>query len=332
MGKNEEFKPDFLKILVEKQERLQKIDRASPEELEKIIAGLDAEEIKGLAGDIQIYLVRAYKDGWKKRARPIIKAMKRHYLPKKLDNTSKLTLEDVLRHPLKNSRGVFWEWCDEFRTFIDYKNREAGAVKRRLSKAAYLTGALYAFGLSALPHELIHAGVNKVTGGVNKEIVLNKFFGGSFWAEIIPGVEAKWLVPIIGGYVNIEPADRLASILTSAAPYVLTPVGITLFYSGIKKKNSVLFTLGAGITGAHASGVIGDFWNIGKDIYYGGFEAASQMFGNQPMSDDAKLWLALPVAIFGFFLGNGIMSYSYNLMKGAYNSLRNKFFKPELTV
>ncbi len=327
MGEIEQFNPDYLKNVVEKQERLQKIANASPEELEKIVAGLEGGEIKELARDIQIYLIKNYGDEWKERARPIIKAMEYHYIPKKLDSASKLTLEDVLKHPFKNSRGVFWEWCDEFRAFIECRNRKAGAVKRRLSKAAYLTGAVYAFGLSALPHELIHAGVNKATGGVNKEIVLNKFFGGSLWAEIIPGIEAKWLIPIIGGYVDIEPANRLTGILTSAAPYVLTPVGVALFYSGIKKKNPVLFTLGAGITGAHVSGIIGDFWIVGRDIWYGGLDVASQIFSNQPMSDDAKMLLAIPVAVFGFFLGNRIMSYSYNLMKGAYNSVRNSFFK-----
>lgn len=325
MGDAKEFKQDCLKGLVEK-ERLDKIANASPEELEKIIAGFDAGEIKELARDIQVHLIKNY-DNWRERAAPIIKVINCCYIPKILDDASKLTLEDVLGHPGKYSKGVFWEWCEEFGAFISYKNIGAGAVKKRLSRAAYITGALCSFGLSALPHELIHAGVNKATGGINKEIVLNKFFGGSLWAEIIPGIEAKWLVPLIGGYVDLEPANRLANILTAAAPYVLTPVGVGLFYSGIKKKNSLLFTLGAGITGAHASGVIGDFWNVGKDVYYGGLDMASQMFSSQPMSDDAKLILAIPVAVFGFFLGNRIMSYSYNLMKGAYNSPRNRLGK-----
>ncbi len=248
----------------------------------------------------------------------------------KIKRAPELTLDKVLRDPKKYSKAAFWDMANEFGGFIDA--RAAKNKYPRIAKLAYFSSAIAAFGVSALPHELIHAGVNILTSGVNKEIVLNKFFGGSLWASIIPEVQAKWLFPLIGGYVNIEPANRLSHMLTLIAPYCLTPAGIAMFYSGLKRKNAALFTVGAGIVGGHTGGVIGDFWNTGRIMLYQCSDLVSQVVGYDKTPENTELLLALPVAVAGFFIGNRIMSYSYNLMKGTYNSLRNRFSKPKQSV
>lgn len=301
-----EFQPDIEKII-----------NADFKELEQITHNLSKEELDKVMGCISL------EKGYKLGALNCLRAMKICQIKR----NAQTTLDEVIKNPGRYSKRGFWDWQDEFTLFIESRVRNDGRAKRIAKKLGYVAGAMASFGISALPHELIHAGVNTLTGGVNKEIVLNKFYGGSLWAQIIPSVQAKWLIPFIGGYVDMEPAGKAEYITTAVAPYCMTPLGIMLFYSGLKRKNPYLLSVGAGLTCAHISGVLGDFWLTGRQLITGAVDMTYNFFGyNSPDYDKINFIAAAGIAIGGFYIGNRIMSYSYNLMKGGYNSLKNKFF------
>jgi len=170
------------------------------------------------------------------------------------------------------------------------------------------------------PHELIHAGVNSLTGGVNKEIVLNRLYGGDLWAQIIPGAEAKVMNPFIGGYVITDCNGTFGAIATAAAPYILTPLGLYLVQKGRENKSLAVSTLGVGLVAGHVGGIFGDWMNEGRLIVGNAIEGLCHAFGTEPPQDNQALNLVATVG--SFYLGAKLMTAAYRISKGTVNSLR----------
>lgn len=191
--------------------------------------------------------------------------------------------------------------------------------------------SLFSFGISAVPHELIHAGTNSLLGGTNKDIVLNTLYGGSLWDKIITGVNSKLMIPIIGGYVipdNFEAMDFAARATISMAPYIMTPLGIILAREGKERKNLAFAVAGTGIIIGHAGGVYGDFLNIGKNTFYNtlaysaevtGYENFREIYPQKFVND------SFAPHFIGFLIGWKIMDYTYNLSSSIVDKVRNYF-------
>ena len=239
---------------------------------------------------------------------------------KEREKATSYTLGDVLKHPLKYCTKGFSEAASEpfsadasINPDIFAKGKEGKVSgKRRLRFYSCLFAA---FGVTSVPHELIHAGVNKLTGGVNHEIAINKFFGGDIAHYFIPEVQAKWMIPIMGGYVKFENSSYLANMETTIAPYIMTPFGIYLLKKGKEKKNLILAYLGGGLVAGHAGGVLGDFWGMGRQTI--------DKLGSLINSTYSPDFLS---SVAGFCLGTVILSYTYRLSKGTVNSLQQRKF------
>lgn len=165
-----------------------------------------------------------------------------------------LTLGEVLQHPLQYSKGGFFEILSDVRV-KDVSNLPKKYVP--FIQAGSILASIYAFGLWSLPHELIHAGINKLTGGINHEIVLNKIHGADFIHHAFPDIESRLMIPFIGGYVRAEPVNDVAAIATTLAPYLLTPLGVYFIQRSAEKQTLVYWTAGIGLMGAHAGGIMG---------------------------------------------------------------------------
>ncbi len=239
-----------------------------------------------------------------------------------------LTIEDVLRHPLKYSKGGFGEIISDMQVL----NPEKLTEKQRKSYAFLLPAAsMLSAGIWAMPHELLHAAVNKATGGKNLEIVLNKMYGADFWHAIFPQIESKFMIPILGGYVRAQPANEISSIAVTLAPYVMTPIGIYFMQNALKKQNTKYWLIGSGLMVSHAGGVIGDFFALGQKITQKIcttiYKSPQQIEQNKEQHTDSFADnMAISAAlVFGFLIGNRIMGYSYRLSKGLLNSARKYF-------
>ena len=197
----------------------------------------------------------------------------------------------------------------------DYGDLFKGSKRKRFWKqigADYLSVIMW-----VPPHELMHAGVNKLLGGENKEIVFNKFFGGDLWASIIPGAQAKWMIPIIGGYVRPENPSDFAFATMALAPYAMTPLGIYMVLKGKKKENIPLTAAGSGLLAIHYGGIIGDWLNIGRLTLYDSVQSVAQLFDGDISSYKTGL-----LAIFGGFLvGRYFMKKSYDVSRKAITSI-----------
>lgn len=228
------------------------------------------------------------------------------------------SVKDVLKHPLKSAFGEIFTDMN----FIDLfsgKTETRKRVKRDLSILASLS-------FIVVPHELMHAGANVLCGNANKEIVINKLYGGDLWAYIIPGIESKLISPLIGGYVRAEFASYYSFVATSMAPYAMTPVGIYLLYKGKEKKSLTASIFGAGITGVHASGILGDFFSTGIATVYNSADSFYKFLGYNGVDTESNLSKFLLLAG-GLYLGTKIMGFSYRFSKACINYLRNTFKK-----
>jgi len=176
------------------------------------------------------------------------------------------------------------------------------------------------FGFTSVPHELMHAGMNYLTGGVNREIVINSFYGGDLWEKVIPGVEGRVLIPFIGGYVEFENYSLLGNIATYTTPYVLTPLGLYCIMKSREKKSLALWIAGVGAVGAHGDGIIGDWWGAGRAIVY---ESVQPVYDALEMrSKPENSILSSIFSVVGFYLGMKMLKYSYRASKGLVNSIR----------
>ncbi len=225
------------------------------------------------------------------------------------------TLREVLRKPLHDTwRHAFAE------IFSDLNFTEALPGRKRSKGLLNDIGALVSFGFTSGPHELIHAKINEVMGGTNAHVVVNKLYCGDIYAALIPGVEADWLLPIIGGYVEPEHMTTPGRFVMAIAPYILTPVGIYLLQKAREKKVATLGLLGAGALLAHAGGIIGDWWKLGRDVVYETANSIGNMIGYEALDDNPAVMIG--GAALGVYLGSKAMSFTYRLSKGLVGSLR----------
>jgi len=162
----------------------------------------------------------------------------------------------------------------------------------------------------------MHAGMNTLTGGTNKEIVINRLYGGDLAAKLIPGVKSDWLFPLLGGYVKPEHVSELGKIATLATPYLLTPLGFYCIMKGAEKKSLPLTFLGTGALAGHLGGTVGDFFTLGRALVIDGINYISpeSTYENSP-------WLYAPVIAGGFYIGLKAMCFTYRLSKGLINSV-----------
>lgn len=235
-----------------------------------------------------------------------------------------ITISEVLKHPLKYSSGGLKEMGTDLRVIDISKMTKRQKIA---CKIAMPLGGILSFGMWAMPHELIHAGINKLTGGTNEEIVLNRIYGADIIHAIIPQVQSKLMTPFCGGYVQINPASDLGNLATTIAPYALTPLGVYLIQKAEEKQNKKYGIAGAGLIYAHAGGLIGDFYSLGrktiqitcKTILHK--DPLGPTKANVPTHYETLLLGTTVIA--GFLIGNRIMSYTYRLSKGLVNSVRN---------
>ena len=226
------------------------------------------------------------------------------------------TLEDFVKNPLKNLS--FKSIYNEIQEDIDFSYLFSG--KRKLLKTNL--AAFASFGIFSLPHELIHAGTNSLTGGINKEIVLNTLYGGALWERIIPGVESKVLFPLLGGYVQIENPSTVGTLAATVAPYVLTPLGIYLMKKGKEKESILLCAGGAGLGLAHLGGIIGDWRLAGQTMIKESVELVQDTLNVKKTPEYGN---AATFAMFlgGIYIGSKLLAISYRASKATVNSIRN---------
>ncbi len=230
------------------------------------------------------------------------------------------TIPDVLKNPLVPFRTSAREIFND----MFYGKLLPGKTPLRKALLADL-GTIVSFGFFTVPHELMHAGMNIVTGRGNKEIVINKLFGGDLYHWLIPSIESKLLLPFIGGYVQPESQEiHLANIAVSLAPYVLTPVGIYLVQEGKKKKSIPCAIAGSGLVAGHIGGVIGDFFNAGYTLVHETTLFTAQAMGYTAEQCQNNDLLKFGIVVGGLYVGSRIMSFTYRLAKAGVNHIRNK--------
>jgi len=239
-----------------------------------------------------------------------------------------ITLSDVLSKPLTyfSPKGID-EIMLDIRPISFEEPTKTQRILRTIGLNLYIAGS---FGVWAMPHELLHAAMNNLTGGITKEIVVNKLYGGDLWHAAFPDIQTKFLFPLIGAYVNVQPAGHFAEITTLLAPYALTPLGIYLVQKSKEDDKKMYWIAGVGLLGAHAGGIIGDFFAVGQKITGTAAQAMYkhpdeiQLQQHKSLSDNLVFGAAL---VGGFLLGNRLMGYTYRLSKGLVNSVRNIYKK-----
>lgn len=233
------------------------------------------------------------------------------------------TLEDFVKSPFKGiSFKSIW---DEMQEDLDFSDLFSG--KRKLLKVN-LT-AFASFGIFSLPHELIHAGTNYLTGGTNKEIVINTLYGGPLWEKIIPGIESKVLFPLIGGYVKFENPSTIGTLTTTIAPYVLTPIGIYLMKKGKERESIVICAGGACLGLLHLGGIIGD-WRMARQKMIK--ESAELVQDSLNLRTSPEYADAATFAMFlgGLYIGSKLLAVSYRASKATVNSVTKYVNKEKL--
>ncbi|MBI3334824.1 hypothetical protein HYZ97_05030 [Candidatus Pacearchaeota archaeon] len=223
-------------------------------------------------------------------------------------------LGEVLKHPLA---------CADSEISEDMTYGDLLKMQGRKRLAFSISTGLLSFGLSSVPHELIHAGVNKLTGGVNKEIVINTLYGGGLFERIIPGITSETLLPFIGGYVSPESGTSFG-YATILAPYVMTVAGIALVRAGKKKRNLAFSLGGIGMLAAHCGGIIGDFALFGRKALFdtaGAVAKAVEYTGFASSEPYLNLGLAVPLTFAGFIIGKKVLDVTYRASSAVYNHL-----------
>lgn len=244
-------------------------------------------------------------------------------MPHEWEEQHEYTLEDFVKNPIKGIS--FKSIYDEIQEDLDFSYLFSG--ERKLLKTNL--AAFASFGIFSLPHELIHAGVNHLTGGTNKEIVLNTLYGGQLWEKIIPGVESKVLFPLLGGYVQFENPSTTGSLAATVAPYVLTPLGIYLMKKGKEKESILLCAGGAGLGLAHLGGIIGDWRLVGQKILGESVELVQDTL-NLKTSPEYENIALIGTVLGGVYIGSKLLAISYRASKATVNSVRNYVNKEKL--
>ncbi|MDO8511251.1 MAG: hypothetical protein Q7S55_03735 [Nanoarchaeota archaeon] len=235
-------------------------------------------------------------------------------------NNDDYTLEDFVKNPIRDI--TFKSIYKEIQTDIDFSSLFSGQKKLLKTNLA----AFASFGLFSLPHELIHAGANYLTGGTNKEIVINTLYGGPLWEKIIPGVESKVLFPLLGGYVKFENPSLAGSLTATVAPYALTSLGIYLMKKGKEKESILLCAGGAGLGLAHLGGIIGDWRIAGQKMIEESVEAVQDALEVKTSPEYANA-AAFAMFLGGLYIGSKLLAVSYRASKATVNSVRKRVAK-----
>ena len=220
------------------------------------------------------------------------------------------TFKEAAKNPFLGFREILQD--------LNYSNLFKGS-KLRKAGLTDLT-ILGSFGISSMPHELIHAGSNLLLGGTNKHIVMNKFYGGDLINYFYSGIESEWMFPLIGGYVEVDNSSALYNLGIMMAPYAMTPLGIYLLSKGKKKKSLALAIAGAGTVASHAGGIIGDFFSFGKRIVYETANTISNTISNNNIEPE-NLLVGVPMVVGGFYIGAVTMSFTYKMFKSGINCI-----------
>ncbi len=239
-------------------------------------------------------------------------------MPNELGEQYNYTLEDFVKNP---SKGLsFRSIYSEIQTDLDFSYLFSGDRKLLKTNLA----AFASFGFFSLPHELIHAGTNYLTGGTNKEIVINTLYGGPLWEKIIPGVESKILFPLLGGYVKFENPSLAGSLTATVAPYILTPLGIYLMKKGKEKESIVLCAGGAGLGLAHLGGIIGDWRVAGQTIITETAKLVGETLDVKLPKDNIYMerTALLGTILGGVYIGSKFLAIAYRASKATINSVR----------
>ena len=236
-----------------------------------------------------------------------------------IDEHKKYTFADVLKHPGKSAINEIFLDMRQYAQLFSGKTPFRQGIKADLA-------TILSFGFFSVPHELIHAGVNKLTGRGNEEIVINKLFLGDLYHWLSPSIESKLMLPFIGGYVKpVETSLDFSHVICLLAPYVLTPVGIYLMAEAKKKKSLPYAIAGSGLVASHLGGIIGDFFNAGYTLVHRTGEAVFTHLGYTLETYKHNGFFQLATIIGGFYLGTKIMSFTYRLSKAGVNYVRKKF-------
>ncbi len=242
-------------------------------------------------------------------------------------------LRDVLKHPVKYSKGVF--------SVVDEMSLDLGSliktvvdtpepVSKKILKTSYLIGGFYIGDfITTGPHELLHALGHLLSGNTVTKIAILPSHGGYLYHRILPLITTN---PIEGaaGSVTVISESLISGGIGLLSPYfVLTPLAVYAIQEGKTTKQTALCGAGFGILFTHVSSVIGDFFFLGTRLVNKTYETIKK----EPLykerekastSDQTTLWAAL---VAGFLLGNRIMGYMYRLSKGLVNSVRHKYKK-----
>lgn len=226
-------------------------------------------------------------------------------------------IRDVLRayrHPFKTDEalGDFGQEVRYDMTIKPYLPRNARV------RGSGLALGLAGFGIAVGPHEAMHAVTTRAVGGSCEEIVFNRLYGGDLWAAVVPGAEAKMMIPLIGGYVKPAGLDTWAQNMTMfAAPYiVLAPLGI---YCAMKARERRSLPLAMLSTGIAAGNVGAQFGDLRAMMYHTGDALAEQVVsGHQSTVKDPSLVGLLASFVVASYAVKGL----YRLTRGAVNDGR----------
>ncbi|MBI4151344.1 hypothetical protein HY496_00095 [Candidatus Woesearchaeota archaeon] len=196
---------------------------------------------------------------------------------------------------------------------LDYHELFKGSDRRKrvLNDLAILAS----FSLTVVPHELLHAGANILTGGENEKIVINRLYGGDLVHWLSPSIDVELLNPFVGGYVQPSEFGSVpGAIATGLAPYLLTPLAVYALAKGKEKKSLPLAIAGSGAVIGHVSGVLGDFLNVGRIAVYSAADTVGQAldFSIDQWGDS---WLRYPLGFGAFYVGWKVMSETYSFCR-----------------
>ncbi len=177
------------------------------------------------------------------------------------------SLENILNVVTGTAYSDIKEVCREFEIFSDKKK-----CIRNIAKLGFSVGI--SIPPYVLVHEFMHAGAAKLLGADKIKISLDNSVGGGLLEKFMP-VQGENLLfeEKCFGYCDWRGLNKVEETLTLYAPYLLTPIGISIMYAGIRKKNIYLTGVGmlVGIKplldlGFRASFDLSQF---GMNIYYG---------------------------------------------------------------
>ncbi|GEM_PF-6277303 len=198
-----------------------------------------------------------------------------------------------------------------------------GAKKKWAAIALFAVASLYMY---TLPHELIHAGVNVLSGGENQKIVFNTLYGGGIYEMIIPGVQSELLSPLTGAYVMTVNPHFFGRVTSVLAPYAMTPLGVFMALEGKSRRNLPLWAAGAGLVLNHMGGILGDFFSFGTELVAKPAVMFYQAQGYADFDRETGFLTALSLMAASFYVGAKAAGISYKLFRNSIQYVRSEVF------